>query len=815
MEPFEKYLKCCTPRVKKLFTDSQAMVAAAGGTEIAPEHILMALMQAPQCTANKALADCGMSYNALAEACQALSSKKEISDSEPGKPVFTDEITTLLKYAFREARAIHYSYIGLEQILLGMFFLKGENINKLFERFNIDKSEVRNAILKDVDDSYLPPSAAEMLEVLGDLNTGKENDEPSFPPPPPTPGHAGQTRQDAETQQQGKGDLNSQQRGREHGRQKSILANYGKDLTELAKKGAFDPVIGRTKEIQRITQILCRRIKNNAVLLGEAGVGKTAIVEGLAMNIAAGRVPKMLLDKHIFALDVTLLVAGTQYRGQFEERMAKLLDEVKKNPRYILFLDEMHTMVGAGSGRDDGLDVSNIMKPALSRGEIQCIGATTIKEYRATIEKNTALARRFQSVMVSQPSPEETVEILNGLVPEYEHYHNVKYNSDVINAAVALSVRYLPARCLPDKAIDIIDEAGSMVRLRESEKQDNVGKEPVPVDISMDDIRTVISGMSGVPLEKMKTEERQRMLAMAEELGKSVIGQSAAVNALSKALKRSRAELSDPNRPIGSFLFVGPSGVGKSLLAKTLAEFMFHDKDAVIRLDMSEYSESFNISKMIGSAPGYVGYEEGGNLTEQVRRKPYSVVLFDEIEKAHPMVVNILLQILEEGQLSENSGNTVSFRNTIVIMTSNLGSEKGAGVHSLGFGERSAEADQKKIDDATMASVKKFFRPELLNRIDEIVFFRQLCAEDMRKIARLEIAKVERKLERIKGRLQLSDDAFESIMEKAGDAELGARMLRRAVEEVIEDRLADELLKDGHPTPFTAVVTKDSVSITE
>ena len=812
MDAIEEYMRFCTPRVRKIFSEAKEHAVASGVHSIGPEHILLALLQSQPSMAQQALVQAGVTYDAVHKLLESEHNGQDATDSIPNETVFSELVIKMLKYAMREAKAIHYNYVGVEQLLLGMFFLKEGQIAEIFNELKIDKSEIRNSILKDLDSSYLPLSQKVIDEIIESRDEGK--DSPDADTASKNEGTGASDEQEQSAHKTFRESRQSGLRSKEQRSGKSLLENYGKDLTELAKQGAFDPVIGRENEIQRITQILGRKIKNNAVLLGEAGVGKTAIVEGLAMKIVAGKVPTVLRDKHIFSLDVTLLIAGTQYRGTFEDRMSKILAELKKSNKYILFLDEMHTIVGAGSSKEDGLDISNIIKPALSRGEIQCIGATTIKEYRNTIEKNSALERRFQTVMVAEPSPEDALKILQGIAASYGAFHSVKYSDEILQAAVSLSTRYLPSRQLPDKAIDIIDEAGAMVRLRESSKDENLGKEAVEVAINLDDIRSVVSKMSGVPLEKMKTEERKRMLDIENELSKVVIGQEAAVKALGNALKRSRAELGDPRRPIGSFLFVGPSGVGKSLLAKALAEFMFNDKEALIRLDMSEYSDGFNVSKLLGSSPGYVGYGEGGHLTEKVRRKPYSVVLFDEIEKAHPQVVNTLLQLLEEGQLTDEQGNCISFRNTIIIMTTNLGSEKGPGLHALGFGEHTPEYDNEKLREQTMSSIKRFFRPEVLNRIDEIVFFRLLDDNDMKKIAQLEIDKLQKRLERIKGRLQVSEDAFNAILEKAKSKDGGARLIRRAVEETIENPLADELLKVELPNaPFTVQVAKDKVSL--
>ncbi|HEX7653203.1 MAG TPA: ATP-dependent Clp protease ATP-binding subunit, partial [Verrucomicrobiae bacterium] len=621
------------------------------------------------------------------------------------------------------------------------------------------------------------------------------------------------------------------------------LKAFGRDLTESARKGDMDPVIGRKHEIERVIQILCRRTKNNPVLLGEAGVGKTAIVEGLAQEIAAGNVPEILLNKRVITLDLALMVAGTKYRGQFEERIKAVMDEIRRAKNVILFIDELHTIVGAGSA-EGTMDASNIIKPALSRGEMQCVGATTLNEYRKYIEKDAALERRFQSVKVEAPSIDDAIAILKGLRHKYEEHHKAEFTDVAVEAAVKLSDRYITDRFLPDKAIDVLDEAGSRARIttmtrppevksmeaeieeikgkkekaiknqdfegaakmRDQEKQakdrlENLLKEwrargeEKRIKVDEDEILQVVSKWTGIPLQRMGQGEMQRLLTVETEMEKIVVGQREAVSSLCKALKRSRADLKDPKRPIGTFLLLGPTGVGKTLLARTLAEQMFGDTKSLIQLDMSEYMEKFNVSRLVGSPPGYVGYEEGGQLTEKVRRNPYSVVLFDEIEKAHPDVWNMLLQILEEGKLTDSLGRVVSFRNTIILMTSNVGSDTIKKQSTMGFSPISDESTYEKVREKILEESKRVFRPEFLNRLDDLIVFRQFTKPDLIAILSLEVEKVLERLRKKNLRLELDEKAKDLLVEKGYDPQYGARPMRRAVERFFEDPLAEEILK--------------------
>jgi ATP-dependent Clp protease ATP-binding subunit ClpC len=633
------------------------------------------------------------------------------------------------------------------------------------------------------------------------------------------------------------------------------LKAFGRDLTEIARKGDMDPVIGRASEIERVIQVLCRRTKNNPVLLGEAGVGKTAIVEGLAQEIVKGNVPEILLTKRVITLDLALMVAGTKYRGQFEERIKAVMDEIRRAKNIILFIDELHTIVGAGSA-EGTMDASNIIKPALSRGEMQCVGATTMNEYRKYIEKDAALERRFQSVKVEAPSIDDAIAILKGLRHKYEEHHKAEFTDLAVEQAVKLSDRYITDRFLPDKAIDVLDEAGSRARIstmtrppeikaqeaeievikgkkessiknqdfegaakmRDQEKQAKDKLETLlkewrakgdekRVVVGEEEILHVVAKWTGIPLKRMGQDEMSRLLTVEVEMEKVVVGQREAVSALCKALKRSRADLKDPRRPIGTFLLLGPTGVGKTLLAKTLAEQMFGDAKSLIQLDMSEYMEKFNVSRLVGSPPGYVGYEEGGQLTEKVRRNPYSVVLFDEIEKAHPDVWNMLLQILEEGKLTDSMGRIINFRNTIILMTSNVGSDTIRKSSTLGFAPITDEATYEKARERVLEEAKKTFRPEFLNRLDDLIVFRTFTKPDLIAILSLEVEKVLERLRKKNLKLELDDKAKDLLVEKGYDPQYGARPMRRAVERFFEDPLAEEILKG-------ALVEGDLIKVT-
>ena len=700
---------------------------------------------------------------------------------------------------------------------------------RVLTSLNVDLQTTRNEVLAEIDPNFAPEESDDEFDFDDDDEIEMENGDDA----------EGKTKTPA-------------------------LKAFGRDLTKLAQSGDLDPVIGRASEIERVIQILCRRTKNNPVLVGEAGVGKTAIVEGLAQEISAGDVPEILRDKKVVTLDLALMVAGTKYRGQFEERIKAVMDEIRKVKNVVLFIDELHTIVGAGSA-EGAMDASNIIKPALSRAELQCIGATTLNEFRKHIEKDSALERRFQQVKVNEPSTEDAIEIMKGLREKYESHHKVRYTEAALEASVKLTSRYLTSRFLPDKAIDVVDEAGARARiqtmtrpiglkkleariaeindekvaaindqdfekaaaLRDEEKttrkelddkiEDWRGEsEEKIVDIEEDDIMSVVSKWTGVPLQRMEQKEATKLLKMEEDLRETVIGQNEAVVAISKALRRSRADLKDPRRPIGSFLFLGPTGVGKTYLARNLANFMFGDPESLIQIDMSEYMEKFSASRLIGSPPGYVGYEEGGQLSEAVRRRPYSVILFDEVEKAHPDVMNLLLQILEEGMITDSFGRKIDFRNTIIILTSNVGAESIKRQTTLGFNAMAEdEADFEGMKAKIDAVAKKHFRPEFLNRLDELVVFRMLEKGSLNQIVDLEVAKLVKRLADKEIDLVLESSARDLIVTEGYDPDYGARPMRRAVEQLLEDPLAEAILsgevkEDQH---VTAKVKKGSKEV--
>ncbi len=719
-----------------------------------------------------------------------------------GKLPQTPRAKKVIEYAMEEARNLNHNYVGTEHLLLGL----------IREQEGVAAQVLMNLGLK------LEDVREEVLNLLGHGAEGGEGGGTSERGSPSSGGKTSKSKTPA-------------------------LDSFGRDLTELARQGKLDPVIGREHEIERVMQILTRRQKNNPVLLGEAGVGKTAIVEGLAQMVVDGSVPEPLRDRRIVVLDLAMMVAGTKYRGQFEERIKAVMNEVKRAKNTILFIDELHTLVGAG-GAEGAIDASNVLKPALSRGELQCIGATTLDEYRKYIEKDGALERRFQRVDVEPPSPEQTVSILRGLRDRYEQHHRVQITDDALEKAVELSTRYITARCLPDKAIDVIDEAGARVRLKSmvrppdlkdleeeierlnQQKEEAVANQDFERAASLRDqadklkrkkenltrdwrekaketdgvvdaevIAEVVSKMTGIPLTRLSSEDAVRLLKMEEELHRRVVSQQEAIKQVAKAVRRSRSGLKDPKRPIGVFLFAGPTGVGKTLTAKTLAEFMFGEQDALIQIDMSEYMEKHNVSRLIGAPPGYVGYEEGGQLTEKIRRRPYAVVLLDEIEKAHPDVFNMLLQIMEEGHLTDSFGRKVDFKNTILIMTTNIGAASISQGDMFGFGKRDDDTSYDRMKERLMQEIEREFRPEFIGRLDEVVVFRSLNRDNLKQIVDIELGKVRERLGEKGYTLVLTDEAREFIIEKGGATEYGARPLRRAVENYIEDPLSENLLQ--------------------
>jgi ATP-dependent Clp protease ATP-binding subunit ClpC len=810
-----------TPRAQQVLALARKEADRFNHNYVGTEHLLLGLIKLGQGVAVNVLQKMGLDLETV-----RMEVEKQVGSGPETKMVgnipYTPRVKKVLALAGKEAKSLNHSYVGTEHILLGLL-REGEGVAaRVLKNLEVDIERTRNEILKELDPNFTPPESEQ------------------------EPGGGGGGSPESKQ----KGDVKT-----------PALRAFGRDLTELARKGEIDPVIGRKNEIERVIQILCRRTKNNPVLLGEAGVGKTAIVEGLAQEIGAGNVPELLRDKKVITLDLALMVAGTKYRGQFEERIKAVMDEIRRSKNVILFIDELHTIVGAGSA-EGAMDASNIIKPALSRGELQCVGATTLNEYRKYIEKDAALERRFQTVKVEAPSVDETIQILQGLRLKYEAHHKARYTDEALESAAKLSDRYLTGRFLPDKAIDVMDEAGARARigsmtrppdvkqieaeietiraekegtikaqdfekaaaLRDSEKQakeklDRIlaewreSREEKEVVVTDDDIMHVVSKWTGVPLQRMEQKETQKLLMMENELKGKVIGQDEAVIAISKALRRSRADLKDPRRPIGSFIFLGPTGVGKTFLAQTLAEFMFGDREALIQIDMSEYMEKFTASRLIGSPPGYVGYEEGGQLSEAVRRRPYAVVLFDEIEKAHPDVMHLLLQILEEGKVTDSLGRKIDFRNTIIIMTSNVGAEMIKRQTSLGFGAASRDEENYEImRDKILEESKRIFKPEFINRLDDLIVFHTLTKPDLLKIVDLEVAKVTRRVRAKRIEISLDQAAHDFLIEKGYDPTYGARPMRRAVERFLEDPLAEEILrghiKEGDQVTISAEKTK-------
>ncbi len=796
-----------TERARKVMQLANQEAQRFNHEYIGTEHMLLGLVKEGNGVAANVLKNLGVDLRKIRlEVEKLVQSGPEMVTI--GKLPQTPRAKKVIEYSMEEARNLAHSFVGTEHILLGL----------LREQEGVAAQVLMNLGLK------LEEVREEVLNLLGSGLEGAEAGE----------------RGGREGAGGGEGGAPSGKSGKS---KTPALDSFGRDLTELAQQGKLDPVIGRQDEIERAIQVLCRRTKNNPVLLGEAGVGKTAIVEGFAQRVIAGEVPELLCDKRIVVLDLAMMVAGTKYRGQFEERIKAVMNEVRRAKNTILFIDELHTLVGAG-GAEGAIDAANVLKPALSRGEIQCIGATTLDEYRKYIEKDNALARRFQEIIVDPTGNKETVEILKGLRERYEKHHRVQITDDAIVSAVDLSGRYITGRCLPDKAIDVIDEAGARIRLRSQtkppdlkeidedierlnkDKDDAVANQDFEKAASLRDqadklrkkkeqikkdwrekcdeadgvvdeevIAEVISKMTGIPLTRLSTEDSARLLRMEDELHHKVISQDTAVRAISKAVRRSRSGLKDPKRPIGCFMFAGPTGVGKTLLAKALAEFMFGDEEALVTIDMSEYMEKHNLSRLIGAPPGYVGYEEGGQLTEKIRRRPYAVVLLDEIEKAHPDIFNMLLQVMEEGRLTDSFGRNVDFRNVILIMTTNVGAHAIKNESVFGLPGAGEDASFESMKTRVFDEINRAFRPEFLNRLsDEPIIFRHLEKKDLKEVIELELVKIRDRLSERGYALELTNDAKEFLIKKGTNLDMGARPLRRALENYIEDPLAEELL---------------------
>ncbi|MDR1595875.1 MAG: ATP-dependent Clp protease ATP-binding subunit [Puniceicoccales bacterium] len=799
-----------TPRAQQVLAVARQEAERLGKSVIGTEHILLALMQLPQCIAISILHSMNVDLGAIRADIERLS-EKDTRVSDGGNIELSPVVQRVLVAAAKEATMLQHPYIGTEHILLGILREDEGIAAKLLLDAGVKLETCRQAILSALDPNFV--------------------------------GGAGDFDDDDGNEQRPQADSDTKMCDSISYVKTPALKSFGHDLTEMAKENKLDPVIGREKEITRVLQILCRRSKNNPVLVGEAGVGKTAIVEGLAQSIAYGQAPEALLNKRVISLDMALMLAGTKYRGQFEERIKSVMDDIKRAKNVILFLDELHTIIGAGSS-EGSMDASNILKPALSRGEVQCIGATTFGEYRKHVEKDSALERRFQPVQVDQPSVEDAIAILCGVKKCYERYHGVQYTDDAIEESVRLSARYIPDRFLPDKAIDVIDEAGARARigaprqslkvkklfekiekvrkdkesavvdqdfekaakLRDVEKklieereklaeETKRGEKTKIITVDANAVLSVISAWSGVPVIRLEKNESERLLNLEDSLKKAIIGQDEAVSAIARAIRRSRTDLNDPNKPIGSFLFLGPTGVGKTHLAKMLSEQIFGNKDAVIQVDMSEYMEKHSVSRMVGSPPGYIGHDEGGQLTEKIRRKPYSVVLFDEVEKAHPDVLQILLQVLEDGHMTDSQGRVVDFKNTILIMTSNVGAEILQKEMSLGFGAgQDAVQDFDKAKVAILDEAKKAFRPEFINRLTEMIVFKRLDCDSLRKIVDIELAKVSKRAAEKGISLLFDESSVEFLVQKGYDKKLGARPLNRAIEKNVEDVLADKFL---------------------
>jgi ATP-dependent Clp protease ATP-binding subunit ClpC len=819
-----------TDRAKKVMSFARQEAMKFNHEYIGTEHILLGLVQEGSGVAANVLKNLTIDLEKIRHEVEKIV-KTGPSMVTMGQLPFTPRAKKVLELSLEEASQLSHNYIGTEHLLLGLIRENEGIAAQVLMNLGIKLDEVRE----------------EVLEFLGASENNNEED-----------GESSGESSGGSGGSQGKEPQASQSTPTGNSKSKTpALDSFGRDLTELAREGKLDPVIGRDSEIERVVQILSRRTKNNPVLLGEAGVGKTAIVEGLAQRIVKGTVPEILRRKRLVVLDLAMMVAGTKYRGQFEERIKAVMTEVRRAKDVILFIDELHTLVGAG-GAEGAIDASNVLKPALSRGEVQCIGATTLDEYRKYIEKDGALERRFQTVNVEPPTPEQTIEILKGLRDKYEAHHRVSYTDGAFQAAVDLSTRYINNRFLPDKAIDVIDEAGARIRIKSmtappdlremdteiarlnKEKEEAVagqdferaadlrdqafklGKKKEEIQrewrerensresggiVDEDVIAETVSKMTGIPLNRLDQAEADRLINMEKELGKDVINQERAIGAIAKAVRRSRAGLKDPNRPMGSFVFLGPSGVGKTWLSKCLAKFMFGSEEAIIQIDMSEYMEKYNASRLVGAPPGYVGYEEGGQLTEKVRRRPYSVVLLDEIEKAHPDIFNMLLQIMEEGRLTDSFGRHIDFRNVVLIMTSNIGANLIKNSTGLGFGKGGKETGADKMKDLIMGEVERHFRPEFINRLDEIVIFNQLGRDDMQRIVENELAKVQKRMKQKHHVLEVDASVTEWLIQKSFHEDFGARPLKRGIEKHLEDPLSEQILRGQMETPYLIKAT--------
>ena len=794
-----------TDRARRVMLLAREEAKKFGHDYIGTEHILLGLIKEGSGVAAHVLKNLGLELKKIRlEVEKLVQSDASVSPAQQ-QPPYTPRAKKVLELSLEEARNLGHNYVGTEHLLLGLIRENDGLAARVLINLGVKLEQVRD----------------EVLDFLGtDIQALTEEEEDK----PAVPGAAAPA-------------------GKKSKSETPALDSFGRDLTDLAREDKLDPVIGREKEIVRVTQVLSRRTKNNPVLLGEAGVGKTAIVEGFAQQVVEGNVPELLRRRRIVVLDLAMMVAGTKYRGQFEERIKAVMNEVRRAGNIILFIDELHTLVGAG-GAEGAIDASNVLKPALSRGEIQCIGATTLDEYRKYVEKDGALERRFQSIMVDPPSCEETLDILYGLRDKYEAHHRVRYTDAALQLAIELANRYISGRFMPDKAIDVMDEAGARVRMEATtkppdlkeierrieklngekdaavasqdferaaslrdqadklrqEKEDTQRKwreDSQEAEGSVDEevIAEVVSSMTGVPLQRLEAAEAERLLQMETELHNRVISQDEAINAIAKSVRRSRSGMKDPRRPVGSFMFLGPTGVGKTLLARALAEFMFGDEDALIQIDMSEYMEKHNVSRLVGAPPGYVGYEEGGQLTERIRRRPYSVLLLDEIEKAHPDVFNMLLQIMEEGRLTDSFGRHVDFRNTILLMTSNIGANVIKDQAGIGFTSASPDRSYQEMKTQLMRVVNQNFRPEFLNRLDDTIVFRPLTKEDMTHIVDLEFSQVGKRLKERDMTIEITAEAREFLIDRGYDPDFGARPMRRAIEHCIEDPLSEEILK--------------------